>query len=124
MFIIKFSYKHLQLAFLLFRNIFTECDKKLVTWSKKYFSHQNEQLTAKLSFSAALKHFTDMTKTCHLGQKSNFLSNCATYSYTMLFCCFEAFLLKLIFKKCHSGHKSVFLIKMSYIWLNKGFLQF
>ena len=46
--------------------------QKLVTWSKKYFSHQNELHMAKLSYLAALKHFTDIDKNLSFRSKKYF----------------------------------------------------
>ena len=87
---------------------------------KKCFSHQIVTHTAVLSFTAVSKHFyRNWQNNCRLCQKSVFLiklchipvffsSKWAIYSYTKLFCRFEAFLQKLT-KKLSFMSKKCFL---------------
>ena len=78
------------------KHIYGNWQKYLSFRTKKCFSYHNEPHTAKLSFSAILMHFYGiLQKKPYLVKKVFFSSKWATYSYTKLFCCFEAFLQKL-----------------------------
>ncbi len=74
-------------------SIFTEIDKKIGIYLKKCFSHQIEPHTPTHSFLFYWSIFTEIDEKIVIYVKIVFSSsNWATYSYTNLFCFFEAFL--------------------------------
>ena len=99
------------------------CQKKKLPLLKKSFSQQNEPHPAKLSISTILKHiYGYWQKKSLFHQKVLFSLKWATYRYTKLFCCFDAFERNMI--KATLLKKKCFLSRMSHIPLNYEFRLF
>ena len=103
------------------------CQKKKLPLLKKSFSQQNEPHPAKLSISTILKHiYGYWQKKSLFHQKVLFSLKWATYRYTKLFCCFDAFernMIKatLLKKKCFSQQNEPHTAKL---WISAVFKHF